>query len=309
MKKRRAVVRMVFCMNRNNQENGVALPETDICQHANFVGDKTQEPAATLLQKRSVGLDSLGFAESSRVHGNLVTFLGANHEQMSEPAILAQMALAVIKEIVTLLSLVSEVVFGHFAESREAKHSQGTRQAGDRATARLDCTLEKLAVDILHILKQGDERIFLGSGCNDTCLSQHVLLAARLEFHFVHEVLDAGLVENAVRIDEEYKEVVIALEILGIDLVDELEGSLLAMALATMGKAGDGDTAAAIDDINRLGVRVKSKRYTELLNGIQVQFRLLGLPSKDKKMCRQEGGYSQSTSESQVRSRISGISL
>jgi hypothetical protein len=35
----------------NDEEDGVALPEADICQHANFVGNKTQEPSATLLQE------------------------------------------------------------------------------------------------------------------------------------------------------------------------------------------------------------------------------------------------------------------
>ena len=122
----------------DDEENWVALPETNVSQHANFVGDKTQEPAAALLKQRLVGLYSFGFAESSSVHLNLVSFFGTNHEQVSEPAVLAQMALAVVEEIVALLGLVSEVVLGHSAESRKSKHSESTGQASDGTTAGLD---------------------------------------------------------------------------------------------------------------------------------------------------------------------------
>lgn len=259
----------------NDQENRVALPETDICQHANFVGDKTQEPSATLLQKRCIGLHSFGFAECSGVHLDLVSFLCANHEQVSEPTILAQMALAVIEEIIALLGLVGEVILGHFAESRETKHSKSTGQAGDSTAARLDGTLEKLAVDVFHILKQSDERVLLGGRSNDTSLSQHVLLATGLEFHFVHEVLNASLVEDTIGVDEEHEQVIVALDVLGVNLVNELESSLLAMTLSTVGESGDSDTAATVDDIDGLGIGVESEWYTKLLDGVEVQLVLL----------------------------------
>jgi hypothetical protein len=126
-------------------------------------------------------------------------------------------------------------------------------------------------VDVLHILEKSDEGVFLGGRRNDTSLGQHVLLAARLEFHLVHEVLDTGLVEDTIGVDEEHEQVVIALDVLGVDLVDELESPLLAMTLTAVGETGDGDTAATVDDIDGLGVRVEGERHTELLDGVQVQ--------------------------------------
>jgi hypothetical protein len=255
----------------NDEEDGVALPEADICQHANFVGDKTQEPSATLLEERSVVLDGFGLAESSGVHLDLVAFLCANHEQVSEPTILAQMALAVIEEIVALLGLVSEVLLGHLAECGKSKHSKGTGQTGDGTAAGFDGTFEELTVNVFHVLKQSDERVLLRGRRNDTGLRQHVLLAARLEFHLVHKVLDACLVEDTVGVDEQDEQVVVALDVLAVDLVDELEGPLLAMTLTAVGETGDGDTAATVDDIDGLGVRIKGERHAELLNGVEVQ--------------------------------------
>jgi hypothetical protein len=126
-------------------------------------------------------------------------------------------------------------------------------------------------VNVLHVLKQSNKRVLFGGRGDDTSLRQHVLLATRLEFHLVHEVLDASLVEDTVRVDEKDEEVVVALDVLAVDLVDKLEGPLLTMTLATVGETGDGDTTATVDDINGLGVRVEGKRHTELLNSVQVQ--------------------------------------
>ena len=111
-----------------------------------------------------------------------------------------------------------------------------------------------MTVDVFHILEKGDERVLFSCRRNNTSLSQHVLLAARLEFHLVHEVLNASLVEDAVGVDEEHEQVVVSLEILGVNLVDELEGPLLAVTL-----------------IDRLGVCVERKRDAELLDGVQVK--------------------------------------
>jgi hypothetical protein len=185
------------------------------------------------------------------------------------------MALAVVEEIVALLGLVSKVVLCHSAESRESKHSKGTGQTGNSSATRLDRALEKLSVNVLHILKKGDERVLLRGGCNDTSLGQHVLLAARLEFHLVHEVLNAGLVKDTIRINEEHEKVVVALEVLGVNLVNELEGPLLAVALASVGETGDGDATATVDDVDGLGVGIESQRDTELLNSVEVEFALL----------------------------------
>lgn len=115
----------------DNAENRVSPPKTDISQHANFVGDKTQEPSASLLQQTLVRCDCLGFTESSRTHLNLVSFLCANHEKMSKPSILAQMTLSIVEKIVTLFSFVGEVVLGHLSESRETQDCKRSRKTGD----------------------------------------------------------------------------------------------------------------------------------------------------------------------------------
>jgi hypothetical protein len=181
------------------------------------------------------------------------------------------MALAVVEEVIALLGLVGEVVLGHLTECRESKHSKRTRQTSDSTATGLDRTLEQLTMDVLHVLKQGNKRVLLRGRRDDTSLRQHVLLAARLEFHLVHEVLDASLVKDTIGVDEKDEQVVVALDVLAVDLVDELEGPLLAMALTTVGETRHSDTTAAVDDIDGLGVRIKGERHTELLNGVQVQ--------------------------------------
>ena len=60
---------------------------------------------------------------------------------------------------------------------------------------------------------------------------------AWFKFHFVHEILDTDLVQNAVRVDEQDEEVVIAFEIFRVDFVNELEGGLLAFPLSSMSKS------------------------------------------------------------------------
>ena len=52
--------------------------------------------------------------------------------------------------------------------------------------------------------KQDGRKILTGHG-------QHILLAAGLELHLVHEVLDADLVEDTVRVDEQDEQIVITL--------------------------------------------------------------------------------------------------
>lgn len=256
----------------DDAKNRVASPEADICQHAHFVGDETQEPAATLLEERPIRLHSFGLAESTSVHLDLVAFLGANHEQVSEPAIFAEMALSVVKEVVTLLSFVGEIVFGHPAEGGESKNGQRTGQASNSTAARFDRSLEKLAVDVLHILEKGDEGVLLRSRGDDTGHGQHILLASGLQFHLVHEVLNADLVEDTVGVDEQHEEVVVALEILGVNLVDELESPLLAVTLSSVGETRDSDAALAVRHIDRLGVRIEGEWNAKLFDGIEVEF-------------------------------------
>jgi hypothetical protein len=85
MKKRRAVVRMVFCANRTRQRIG--SPEADIREHAHFIGDESEEPSSALFEQTLVGLYSLRLAKRTGVHLDLVLLLGADHEQMSEPSV------------------------------------------------------------------------------------------------------------------------------------------------------------------------------------------------------------------------------
>lgn len=115
----------------NDAKNWVSPPKTDISQHANLVGDKSQEPSTSLLQQTLVRCDGLGFTESSRTHLNLVSLLCTNHEKMGKPSILTQMALSVVEKIVALFSFVREVVFGHLSESRKSKNSKSAGKTGD----------------------------------------------------------------------------------------------------------------------------------------------------------------------------------
>ena len=46
------------------------------------------------------------------------------------------------------------------------------------------------------------------------------MFTSRFEFHVVHKILKTNPVEDAVRVDKQYKEVVVPLEILGVDSVD-----------------------------------------------------------------------------------------
>jgi hypothetical protein len=47
------------------------------------------------------------------------------------------------------------------------------------------------------------------------------------------------------------------------------------VTFTTVGEAGDGNAAATVDDIDGLGVGVEREGYTELLNGVEVEFVLL----------------------------------
>lgn len=130
-------------------------------------------------------------------------------------------------------------------------------------------------MNVLHILEKGDERVLLGSRSDHTSHGQHILLASRLQFHLVHEILDADFVENAVRVNEQHEQVIVALEIFRVDLVDEFECPLLAVSFSTVGEPRNGDTAATIGHIDGLGVRIKSERNTKFLNGVEIELVLL----------------------------------
>jgi hypothetical protein len=60
------------------------------------------------------------------------------------------------------------------------------------------------------------------------------MLATRLKFHVIHEVLQADPIKDTVGIYEEHEKVVMPCQIFGIDLVNQLEGVLLTTSLPAM---------------------------------------------------------------------------
>jgi hypothetical protein len=100
-------------------------------------------------------------------------------------------------------------------------------------------------------------------------------LASWLELHLVHEILDTHFVQNAIRIDEEQKQIIVPAQILGVNLVDEFERFLLARSLSSMPKARDRDSAAAIGDVDALWVRLQSDWHTKLFDSVEIQLILL----------------------------------
>ena len=111
----------------HDAEERVALPEADVGEHADFVGDEAEEPAPTLFEETFVGLHGFRFAEGAGAELDLIALFGANHEEVGQPPVFAEMAFAVVEEIVALFCFVGEVVFGHFAEGGESKHGESSR--------------------------------------------------------------------------------------------------------------------------------------------------------------------------------------
>lgn len=173
-----------------------------------------------------------------------------NHEQMRQEPILTKAILPIIKMILTLLCLISEVKLRQLPKSAEPQHSKSARQASNSTAATLNRPLKKLTVNVLHVLQQRDQLVLDGRAGDDARLRQHGAVAARFELHFVHEVLDAVGVEDAVAVDEEHEQVVVAAEIVLVDLVDQFEGFLLAASLAAVREAGDGDSTAAEGNVD-----------------------------------------------------------
>lgn len=93
--------------------------------------------------------------------------------------------------------------------------------------------------------------------------------------HFIHEILNTHFVQYAVGIDEENEQVVVPLQVLGVNLVNELEGGLLAMSLSTMRKPRNCDARSPIGNINTFGIAFQGQRYSEFLDCLQVQLILL----------------------------------
>ena len=88
--------------------------------HTSLVMKPRNQPAS-LLEQRSKVLNSLGLAECAGAQLNLEALFGAEHEEMRQPPILAEMRFRIVEQIFTLFSLVRKVEPGHVAECGEAK--------------------------------------------------------------------------------------------------------------------------------------------------------------------------------------------
>lgn len=106
----------------DNTQKGIPHPEADVRQHADLVGNEAKKPAPPLLQKAFVRLNSFGLAKSSCTHLDLIPLSGTDHEKVSKPTIFAQMALAIVEEIVALFCFVCKIVFRHFPEGGKSQH-------------------------------------------------------------------------------------------------------------------------------------------------------------------------------------------
>lgn len=93
--------------------------------------------------------------------------------------------------------------------------------------------------------------------------------------HFIHKVLNAHLVQNTIRVDKKDEEIVVSLEVFGINLVDELEGPFLTVSLSSVGEARNSDTSAAVGNVQAVGIAVKGEWNTQALNRLEIQFILL----------------------------------
>jgi hypothetical protein len=185
------------------------------------------------------------------------------------------MILPVIEVIFALLRLVGEVELGQLSKSAETQHGEGARQACHSATATLDCPFEQLTVDVFHILKYGDEVVLGSRAGDDSCLCQHVPTTSRLQLHFVHEVLNAMAIENAIAVDEEHEQVVVPAKIVFVDSVDETERLFLAVSLAAMRKTRDRDSTPAIGYVDAPWEGLECDRHTQFFDGPQVELVLI----------------------------------
>jgi len=105
-----------------------------------------------------------------------------------------------------------------------------------------------------------------------------------MTYHFVHEVLNTIFVQNTVRVDEENEKIVVAFQVLGVDLIDQLECRFLAVSLPTVGEPRDRNSGLSISDINTFGVARQCQGYSKLFNRLEVQFVFLVTVKREKDM-------------------------
>jgi hypothetical protein len=207
-----------------------------------------------------------------------------NHEQMGEESILSKMVLPVIKMIFALLGFVCEVELGEFSKSTEAQHGKSTGQAGHSATTTFHSALKQLTMHIFHVLEYRDELMLGRCACDDTRLRQHVSTTSRFQLHLVHEVLYAVAIENAITVDEEHEQVIVAAKIILVYSVDKAECLLLTASFATVREARDSDSTATVSDVDAPGKGFECYGHAELLDRSQIKLVLVFAIERQKDM-------------------------
>ena len=81
-------------------------------------------------------------------------------------------------------------------------------------------------------------------------------MAQPVTYHFIHEILDAHLVQNTVGINEQDEQIVVAFQIFSIYFINQSEGRLLTFSLSSMGESRYRYPCLLIGHIDTLGVTI-----------------------------------------------------
>ena len=127
-------------------------------------------------------------------------------------------------------------------------------------------------MDIFHVLEDRNKRVLLRGRGYDPGHGQHIVFAARFEFHIVHEILQAHSVQNAVGIDEENEEIIVLLQVFRINLVDKPEGQFLTMPLSSMFESRDGNSSALVGNIDTLRVYFEEHGDPKVMGDPEIGF-------------------------------------
>ena len=119
---------------------------------------------------------------------------------------------------------------------------------------------------------------------NDSCLRKHVSTTSRLQLHFVHEVLNAMAIKNAIAVYEEHEQVVVPAEIVFVNSIDEAERLFLAVAFAAIRKTRDRDSTAEIGDVDASWKRFERYWHAQFFDGPQVELILILAVEREEDM-------------------------
>jgi hypothetical protein len=121
-----------------------------------------------------------------------------------------------------------------------------------------------------------------GRAGDDPCLRQHVSTTSGLQLHFVHEVLYAMAIENAITVYEEHEQVVVSAQIVFVDSIDETKRLFLTISLATMRETRNRDSTPAISYVDAPWERLKCDRHTQFFDRPQVELVLILTVEREK---------------------------